>query len=95
LVKKINGVYQFNITHGPGGQSKSWVADLKSGTGKLTVGNADKADCTITIADKDFVDLMGGKLNAQNAFVQGKLKIKGDMRLATKLEAIVKGGSKL
>jgi len=29
-----------------------------------------------------------GKLNSQMAFMQGKLKIKGDMNLAMKLQAI-------
>ena len=34
-----------------------------------------KPDVTLTIGDGDLVDLMTGKLNAQKAFFQGKLKI--------------------
>ena len=66
---------------------------------------AGTADCTITISDDDFVALIGGKLNPQNAFMQGKvrisrypnlilftavqLKVKGNMMLATKLQVLV------
>ena len=37
---------------------------------------------------KDFVDLITGKLNGQQAFVQGKLKIQGNMALAMKLSLL-------
>ena len=49
-----------------------------------------KADVTITISDGDFVNLMEGKLNPQKAFFQGKLKIKGNMGLAMKLQEFQK-----
>jgi len=37
------------------------------------------------MSDQDLMDLMSGNLNAQKAFFQGKLKIKGNMALAMKL----------
>lgn len=44
-----------------------------------TVSNDDiEADTTITISRKDFESLVAGKLNAPVAFMQGKIKIKGD-----------------
>ncbi len=47
------------------------------------------ADCTITMAEQDFVDLLlTGKLNGQQAFTQGKLKIAGNMALAMKLNLL-------
>jgi putative sterol carrier protein len=45
--------------------------------------------------DADFVQLMSGKLNSQEAFLQGKLRIRGDMKLAMKLNEIIGGQSKL
>ena len=36
------------------------------------------------------MDLVSGKLNGQQAFMSGKLKIKGNMGLAMKMDAIVK-----
>ncbi|KIH83086.1 SCP2 sterol-binding domain-containing protein [Pseudomonas batumici] len=44
-----------------------------------TVTNDDiDADTTIVISRKDFESLVAGKLNAPVAFMQGKIKIKGD-----------------
>jgi sterol carrier protein 2 len=86
LVKQVGVVYKFDIA-GAGG-NRSWVVDLKNGAGSLKEGDGT-ADCTISIKDDDFVALMGGKLNPQSAFMQGKLKIKGNMMLAQKLGALV------
>jgi len=89
LVKEINGVYEFDIGGASGRQS--WTVDLKNGAGSVANGKPAKADCTLSLGDDDFVALMTGKLNAQNAFMGGKLKIKGNMGLAMKLEKITKG----
>jgi putative sterol carrier protein len=37
------------------------------------------------MASPDWLDMIGGKLNGQMAFMSGKLKLKGDMGLAMKL----------
>jgi putative sterol carrier protein len=37
---------------------------------------------------QDWLDMIGGKLNGQMAFMQGKLKLKGDMGLAMKVGAM-------
>ncbi|HOH43646.1 MAG TPA: SCP2 sterol-binding domain-containing protein [Candidatus Hydrogenedentes bacterium] len=40
------------------------------------------------MAPADFLDLVSGKLNGQTAFLTGKLKVKGDMTLALKLQSV-------
>jgi len=88
-VKKINGVYQFDLTS-TSGKTRSWSIDLKTGpAGKVIEGPASKADCTIVMSDTDCVAMFQGKLNAQQAFMQGKLKIRGDMKYAMKLGQVV------
>ncbi|KAL4093909.1 hypothetical protein PRIC1_011339 [Phytophthora ramorum] len=82
MVKKVKGIIQFDIT----GAGK-WNLDLKSATPALTEGTK-KADVTITVADADFVAIAMGKLNAQQAFMKGKLKLKGNMTLAMKLPVV-------
>jgi len=86
LVKQIGGVYQFDITKD--GKTNSWFVDLKNGKGSLGEGKSDKAECTLTTNDDDFVGMMTGKANSQQLFMQGKLKIKGNMGLAMKLSKL-------
>lgn len=87
LVSKTRGVYRFVINQGEG----VWVLDLKNGNGQIRAGDKDsKADVTLTVGDDDFVLICSGKLNAQQAFMKGKLQLKGNMGLAMKLEPILK-----
>ena len=44
---------------------------------------------TLILSDADFAKLMSGKANAQKLFMSGKLKIKGDVMKATKMEPIL------
>jgi len=83
LVQQIGGIYQFDISIG--GKPQSWVVDLKNGKGSVAEGKHDKPECTLTVGEDDFVGMMTGKLNSQQLFMQGKLKIKGNMGLAMKL----------
>merc|ERR1712002_1118639 len=95
LVKKVKGVYCFHVKGGPGGSEAKWIVDAKNGTGSVEKNGTGKPDVTITMSDKDLVDLMTGALNPQKAFFQGKLKIKGNMGLAMKLQEFQKGAETL
>lgn len=45
---------------------------------------------TLSLSDDDFAKLVAGQANAQRLFMSGKLKIKGDVMKATKLDPILK-----
>jgi putative sterol carrier protein len=45
---------------------------------------------TLALSDEDFGKLVAGKANAQRLFMSGKLKVKGDVMKATKLDPILK-----
>ena len=45
---------------------------------------------TLSLSDADFGNLVSGKANAQKLFMGGKLKIKGNVMKATKMEPILK-----
>jgi putative sterol carrier protein len=91
-LKKNNGVFEFRVKNDAGNEA-CWTIDLKK-TGTVKKGEAKshglKADVSILLADEVFVDLAEGKLNGQKAFMTGKLKTKGNMMLATKLDGLLK-----
>jgi len=90
MVKKVKGLFQLDLKNASG-QVQSWTIDLKNGDGDVKLGKpAGKPDIIIALADKDFVDMASGKLNGQKAFMTGKLKVKGNMMLATKLDTVLK-----
>ncbi len=74
---------QFNVG------SAVWTIDLKNGNGSVKNSAAEKADITINVSDDDFAALAAGTLNAQQAFMQGKIKVKGNMALAMKLNTVM------
>ncbi len=82
----INAVYQFDLTGEEGGVAQVKVQD---GVAELLEGAPDSPDITITISEADFASLLDGQLNATSAFMAGKLKIKGDMSLALKLQGLL------
>ena len=45
-------------------------------------GRAKDAAATFTMIDEDYLQVVDGKLNPQMAFLQGKMKIKGNMKKA-------------
>lgn len=58
--------------------------------GKGAAPEGGKADVTLVLAEKDFAGLISGKANAQKLFMSGKLKVKGDVMKATKVEPVLK-----
>ena len=82
----MSAIYEFQI-NGPGGGV--WTLDLTVPGGQVTCGSSGKATCTITMQDENFVKMVSGQLNAQMAFMTGKLKVAGNMGLALKLQNVL------
>lgn len=96
LVKKVKGIFEWNITKG-GKTAGQWTVDLKTGSGSVTEGphKQGKADCTITVEDDDLAAIAMGKANPQELFIKSKLKVKGNIMLTTKLGQLFKDQAKL
>ena len=59
--------------------------DFKSGNGNADFGEQAKPDCTIQLSEADLLAIADGKFDGGQAFIGGRLKIKGNMLLAQKL----------
>ena len=60
--------------------------DVAGGACTVSKGAAKEATVALTLAAPDFLRLITGKLNGVNAFMSGKLKLKGDMMLAQTMQ---------
>ena len=91
----INGIFHWTITK-DGKVAAEHVMDLKNKPPSLLKG-APKSpvDVRIVISDEDFMSIVQGKLGASEAFFKGKMKMKGNIMLAQKLDSILKVGSNL
>lgn len=64
-----------------------WTVAIADGALTVTEGAGD-ADCTFSASEESFEKIVAGEQNATTAYMTGKLKIKGDMGAAMKLQKI-------
>ena len=64
-----------------------WKVDVDDGTVSVTEGGGD-ADVTISSSQETFEKIIAGEQNPTSAYMTGKLKIKGDMGAAMKLQKL-------
>jgi putative sterol carrier protein len=77
-------VYEFRIG------DNSYNVAFTDGNAVVSPGEASAPNCTVSMAEEDFLALAAGRLNGQMAFMTGKLKVAGDFGLALKLESLLK-----
>ena len=65
----------------------TWKVDVDDGKVTVTEGGGD-ADATISANEETFQKIAAGEQNATTAYMTGKLKIKGDMGAAMKLQKL-------
>jgi len=74
--------YKFDIEG-----SGSWLVDVDDGKVTVTEDEGD-ADCTISTSSETFLKIANGEQNPTAAYMSGKLKVKGDMGQAMKLQKL-------
>lgn len=90
--KAINGVKAVIVItlKNKEGKDQSWVLDLKKDGAITKTDSVPKNDVQLILKDADFVKLANGKANGQKLFMNGKLKVKGNMMKATAIESVFK-----
>ena len=78
----MNNSYLFDI-EGAG----KWKVDVQDGNVSV-IENAEDADVTISTSEETFEKITSGEQNATSAYMTGKLKVKGDMGAAMKLQKL-------
>jgi putative sterol carrier protein len=82
----LKAVFQFDIG---GADPGIYSVAIDDGRGLVSEGPSSSPDITITMPSNDFMDLVEGRLDGVTAFMGGKLKVKGDMMLAMRLQSLL------
>jgi putative sterol carrier protein len=65
-----------------------WKVDVDDGAVSVAEGGGGDADVTIATSQETFEQIIAGEQNPTSAYMTGKLKIKGDMGAAMKLQKL-------
>ncbi|HTP76542.1 MAG TPA: SCP2 sterol-binding domain-containing protein [Rhizomicrobium sp.] len=80
----LGGTLKFDF-----GDAGSVFVDGKSTPNSVSDGDGKTADCTIAVTLDTFDKMVKGELDGTSAFMQGKLRVAGDMGLAMKLGPVL------
>lgn len=78
----LDAVIQFKFT---GAEAGDWYAVIKDGKVTVEKGTHASPTMTLTADSSDYVKIFTGELDGMQAFMQGKLKLGGDLNLAMKM----------
>ena len=83
----VDATIQFNFT---GAEPGEWNATIKDGKVDVGRGTHPSPKMTLTSDSSDYVKIFTGELDGMQAFMQGKIKLAGDLNLAMKLMQMFK-----
>lgn len=85
--KGLDAIIQYHLTGEEGGD---WIIKIHDDKCTVQEGTAENPKMTLTADAREFRDILLGKIDGMTAFMQGKLKLAGDLNLAMKLTSYFK-----
>jgi len=85
----VEALIQYHLTGDEGGD---YIIDIRDGACSVKEGTAEAPTMTLTADGRYFGDVLLGKEDGMKGFMQGKLKLAGDLNLAMKLTTFFKMG---
>ncbi len=83
----LEAVIQFVFT---GEEAGEWYAEIKDGKCTVHQGKHENPDMTLTADSSDYIKIFTGELDGMKAFMEGKIKLGGNLNLAMKLTQMFK-----
>jgi putative sterol carrier protein len=83
----LDAVLQFKFS---GAEAGDWNITIKDGKCAVAKGVAANPRMTLSADSSDYVKIFTGELDGMQAFMQGKIKLSGDLNLAMKLMTMFK-----
>ena len=83
----LDAVIQFKFT---GDEAGDWYAAIKDDKVEVKPEVHENPTMTLTADSSDYVKIFTGELDGMQAFMQGKIKLAGDLNLAMKLTQMFK-----
>jgi putative sterol carrier protein len=85
----LSATIQFDLSGEGGGQ---WHVTIAGGKASVAEGVAPNAHMTMSVSAADYLAIVNGELDPMQAFMQGKVKITGDVALALKMQQVFARG---
>ena len=85
----VDAVIQYHLTGEGGGD---WIVTIHDGKCNVEQGNAENPKMTLNADANDFRDVLLGRANGMQYFMQGRLKLAGDLNLTMRLTTFFKMG---
>src|SRR5205807_9699155 len=82
----VSAVVEWQITDGPEGATDRWQLTIKDGACDCARGGEAEPDVTFTVGPIDFLKLIAGAESGPKLFVFGKLRIRGNLMLAARVQ---------